>query len=152
MKRIFNYYLVVTIVRFINNNDNNKNMVSYKPTTREVLDELIGKPVRNGIEGVKDFTVGYLKGLGSVVVAPHIIPTAIRVYNQRERNPNLMKKTGSKAGKVTGALIDLVQLGIYVHAVRDYGYKGLLPLIATNLGSLGYESYRAAKQRVIDRH
>ncbi len=134
-------------------------MTEYKPTNREVLEELLQgskEQLKNSFQSKKkhltDFSTA-LKVAGICATIPYTIPA----YKRRIEpliNVGLLldaenKKVCGGLGVLAGCLLVVAQISAYSYAIqRGHGEALAIPAL-TNLASYGYEKWRGARERVI---
>lgn len=110
----------------------------------------IDKPEKGGL-------VDFAKGIGSITAMistlPHILPTAVRSYNDDTLTEisyyggnSDSKMAGGHLGLYFGMISYLAQIGLYQHLISEGKPEYLLIPAATNLASLVFESAKKFKE------
>lgn len=154
----------------------------YKPTKKEIAKEMASgardflrpsrimerTPERSQVRDtlartgrdIGEFSSYFFQIAGLIMVAPYIIPTAVRslweIIDEPVGDYSVAQNMGGNVGAWTGIVLDVGQVGGYVYAAREGHPEALLIPVATNTASgvyeLGRMGWNNARQRLLDRH
>ncbi len=128
-------------------------MEKYKPTNKEVLNELLnsGKQKLNNIinDSLENLAI-LTETAANVATLPYTLPSIRRRTNSFGKENSTREKFFKVSGFCLGVFSYCIQIPLYWHYAQE-GHPEILAMPAvTNIASYGYERWQGAKQRLIE--